>query len=443
MNYKGIIKKQSFIITASIIVMAIILLGTSYALFTNTNNSDTQVVSSGTLTVSYSGTTITTVGGTDGSGNLLEIEPIDEATVDTQNPYIIKVKNTGTLALKYNVIIYTGETNTLEHSYYSFKYKENGTYTTKAVLTTLPKVDPSKTNMNEIKYKLKSEPYILNPGAEATHEIKLWIDEDSADENISNKIANIKIAVEGEATDAVPEPQYTIISGDLNTVGSVVKIADEEFYVIGQEDSSHVKLLSKWNLKVGIIYNKSGTKTGEYTNADIGYGLQSSDVKGYVEGDSTSNGDVAFSSTNYWYDETNNKAKDEYGGYTYNKSTYVYNDGQGNIVYPYVYDSNSNIKQYVDTYVTYLNNQGVSVSGRLIKQEELDVLGCKPSSIYWRCDSSNGGTAPEWVYQTSYWSGSADNDTCLWILSSVGIFSIYKFSDSHGYGVRPVIILEK
>ena len=437
MNYKGIIKKQSFIITASIIVMAIILLGTSYALFTNTNNSDTQVVSSGTLTVSYSGTTITTVGGTDGSGNLLEIEPIDEATVDTQNPYIIKVKNTGTLALKYNVIIYTGETNTLEHSYYSFKYKENGTYTTKAVLTTLPKVDPSKTNMNEIKYKLKSEPYILNPGAEATHEIKLWIDEDSADENVTNKIANVKIAVEGEATDAVPEPQYTIISGDLDTVGSVVKIADEEFYVIGQEDSSHVKLLSKWNLNVG-----NNTQPGEQ-------GIQNSLAIGWNSDSSTKVNNyypatVAFSSTNYWHDSANNKAKDEYGGYTYNTSTYRYNDGQGNVVYPYVYDNNASISTYVNNYVTYLNSQGVQVSGRLISLEELITLGCNASTGY--CDSSgtHGGTAPEWVYQTIYWLGSANGYNYVWDVGSNGHFYGFTlYDDGYYFGVRPVIILEK
>ena len=175
MNYKEIIKKQSFIITASIIVMAIILLGTSYALFANRDNSDTQVVSSGTLIVSYSGTTITTVGGSDST----EIEPIAESTVDSQDPYIIKVKNNGTLAMKYNIVIYTTSSNTLPHSYYAIKYKDNGVYTSKQSLTALTKVDNTITNMNEIKYKLNTEPLIINPGVERTHEIKLWVDEDN------------------------------------------------------------------------------------------------------------------------------------------------------------------------------------------------------------------------------------------------------------------------
>ena len=160
---------------------------------------------------------------------------------------------------------------------------------------------------------------------------------------------------------------YSIVSGDLDTVGSVVKIADEEFYVIGQEDSTHVKLLSKWNLNLG--KNAKGTATG----------LQDSDVRGLRSDGGTIYGTVAFSSTTYWVDSSTN-LKPAYGS-----------------SYPaYVYDSNSNLYQYVNNYVTYLNTQGVQVSGRLIKQEELVALGCNASTKH--CDSSQGGTAPSWVY---------------------------------------------
>jgi len=224
---------------------------------------------------------------------------------------------------------------------------------------------------------------------------------------------------------------YSVESGDLDTVGSVVKIANEEFYVIGQEDSTHVKLLSKWNLNVGS--NPKETATG----------LQDSDVRGYRSDRGTTYGNVRFSSKNYWYDSTNKKAKDEYGGYIYNTNTYRLNDGQGNVVNPYVYDSNASIKTYVDTYVTYLNNQGVNVSGRLIKQEELVSLGCNASTKY--CDSSgtHGGTAPSWVYQTAYWSGSAYSSTGLWEVTTFQDFQGYNYDIGSSTGVRPVIILEK
>ena len=205
---------------------------------------------------------------------------------------------------------------------------------------------------------------------------------------------------------------YDIISGDLNTVGSVVKIANEEFYVIGQEESTHVKLLSKWNLNVGS--NAKGTATG----------LQDSAVRGYRSDGGTEYGTVAFSNTNYWYDSSTSSLKPAYGS-----------------SYPaYVYDSNSTLYQYVDNYVTYLTNQGVNVSGRLIKQEELIGLECSSSNR--GCSSEFGGTAPEWVYQTSYWSGSASDSIRLWYVRSGGGFGNYSCDRGGDYGVRPVIILE-
>ena len=203
-----------------------------------------------------------------------------------------------------------------------------------------------------------------------------------------------------------PVQHYTVVSGNIYAVGSVVKIANEEFYVIGQEDSTHVKLLSKWNLNVGS--NSKGTATGR----------QDSDVRGYVES-GTTYGTVEYSSTNYWYDSTNRVLKSQYGS-----------------SYPaYVYDNNSTLYQYVDTYVTYLINQGVNVSGRLIKREELISLGCTPAN-------SSCAAAPEWVYQTSYWSGSADSNFDVRFVYSYDYFTRDSIDGRGDIGVRPVIILE-
>jgi hypothetical protein len=204
------------------------------------------------------------------------------------------------------------------------------------------------------------------------------------------------------------KPLYRVISGNLSTVGSVVKIANEEFYVIGQQDSTHVKLLSKWNLNVGS--NAKGTATN----------LQDSDVKGSDL--ITQYGTVPFSSTNYWSSTVS----------TY--PAWVYTNEKTSGTYK------ASIAEYVDNYVIYLTQQGVSVTGRLIKQEELVALGCNPSTHY--CDSigSNGGTAPLWVYQTAYWSGSAGSGDSVWRVTSFGNF-YYGGIDSTVFGVRPVIIL--
>ena len=54
MNYKSIIKKQSFVIAICVICLGIVLTGTSYALFFQVNtNTENQVVETGTLSVTY------------------------------------------------------------------------------------------------------------------------------------------------------------------------------------------------------------------------------------------------------------------------------------------------------------------------------------------------------------------------------------------------------
>ena len=176
---------------------------------------------------------------------------------------------------------------------------------------------------------------------------------------------------------------------------------------------------------------------------------------------------MLFSDTNYWYDYTNDELKDEYGDYIVKKGNneYIFYDSSDNRVSPYVYDNNASIKTYVDNYVTYLNNQGVQVSGRLISREEVTELGCNPTdNVYNICapiveghEDLNGiGTAPEWVYQTSYWTGSAFSYyrvygvynvygmmTVNWLKTGEEEHTTHEESTSMPLGVRPVIILEK
>ena len=190
MDYKGIIKKQSFIIAASVFVMALVLVGTSFALFTKNDESESQVVSSGTLQISYEGSSVVTTGGSDST----EIEPMTESDAEAQNPYKIVVTNNGTLAMSYNIMIYTATGNTLPHSYLSVKEK-NGTA---SALTALTKAN-TETELNKIKYKLSPVGYTIEPGETKTHEVYVWVDDARSDDDIEDKIANVKIALEGDA----------------------------------------------------------------------------------------------------------------------------------------------------------------------------------------------------------------------------------------------------
>ena len=291
---------------------------------------------------------------------------------------------------KYN--IYGKPTNTeFEEGSYSIHYELDGGTCSNCKST----------------YKETDNDYTLPTPTKNTYVFKGWYTESS----FTNKITNIPSGSTGNKTYYAKWSKYRIISGDLDTVGSIVKIADEEFYVIGKE-GSNTKLLAKWNLKVGGVYISS-TLQSTYTSSDPGYGLQDENMKGYVSGKIEKYGTLAFSSTNYW----------------------TYTSGA-----PYIYNNQSNLYQYVEDYVSYLNQQGVSVSGRLIQQEELVALGCNATVYY--CNTESGGTAPSWVYQTAYWSGSASNTSRVWYVGTRSWFTFDTYSVASSYGVRPVIILE-
>ena len=92
---------------------------------------------------------------------------------------------------------------------------------------------------------------------------------------------------------------------------------------------------------------------------------------------------------------------------------------------------------YVNNYKNKLeNNFGLKiVEARLITKDELIELGCIENS-------NSCSEAPDWVYSTSYWSGTAyDSDSVLFVYST-GFFYFDNYSSNGNYGVRPVINLK-
>ena len=179
-----------------------------------------------------------------------------------------------------------------------------------------------------------------------------------------------------------------IISGDLETVGSEVAIGDERFYVMSNSNGQ-VKMLAKNNITLETTPKQS-----------------------------SSNSTVKFSTTNYWFNGTS--LKSQYG-----------------TSYPtYVYDSNSNIYNYIENYKIYLESQGTEIEeAYLIKKEELEALGCSKSSVFFSCL-----TAPSWVYSTWHWTGTAYNDTYMFTVVDNGALEPYLYSST--IGIRPVIVVK-
>jgi hypothetical protein len=113
-----------------------------------------------------------------------------------------------------------------------------------------------------------------------------------------------------------------VVSGDINTPGSVVAIGNEQFYVFGKENGN-VKLLSMYNLRVGnkvtwdsLDFAESDSVIETLTNAT---GIQDSDAKGALMDSTTWIGTTVFSSINSTYSGSIVE------GYVNNYKTYLTN----------------------------------------------------------------------------------------------------------------------
>jgi len=204
-----------------------------------------------------------------------------------------------------------------------------------------------------------------NPASGATYKLTITKETVQADQydsvwNTNVEITErplIEIITQNRTKDTLQVGDEICINGDTR----------ECFNFIGY-DGNNIKMLSKWNLKVGGIYDNQGNKTGEYTSSDIGYGLQSSDVRGSISGASAYNGTVDFSKTNYW---DSSGLKQKYGS-SYPADVYDtdYSDATGN---------NYSIAYYVEEYKDKLEDYGVSISNaRLLTYAEAvdSSIGC-------------------------------------------------------------------
>ena len=276
------------------------------------------------------------------------------------------------------------------------------------------------------------------------------------------------------------------------STGDVVRatksgIDNQDFYVVSTNASETV-LLAKYNLLVGDVldvdaeYNYTLNKTMNSNNT-VGYGLQSSSAKGYVDGDTQYIGVAPFSGTNYWHDynassvsNSNDKHDSNTLEYTPEKfkmniqevalgpggptgniySKYgTYANGANNI-YDVAYSTTAPSIDYEEFYANendysiayyieeYVNTLGINGTGRLLTYEEAINLGCNAGG---NCSSTDiyemvvTGTAPTWVYSSTYWLGSANSGDTVWSVVTSGVLRSNYFYSVDSIGVRPVIIV--
>ena len=205
--------------------------------------------------------------------------------------------------------------------------------------------------------------------------------------------------------------------------GDELAISTEHFYVVSSDENETV-MLTKYNLLVGNDVATNGyTIIREIQQTEEGYGLQDENASGYINNDVPRTSVLGFASSNYWVGNVGNNL-------TYPGS---YNEPD----FPYVYNSNSNLYNYVESYKTELEKLGANIqSARLLTYKEILSLGCGTTSGCAAMPEKN-----KFAISTSYWLGTSDGDYTLQGVASKQITGGY-FSQISHLGLRPVIVVK-
>ena len=201
-----------------------------------------------------------------------------------------------------------------------------------------------------------------------------------------------------------------IVNGDINEIGTIVKIGSEQFYTIGTE-GDNVKLLSMYNLYVGGQYVCSSDNSCKWTAyGNEATGMQKENMQGMIYGENIRNGTTAFSSSSQ-------------------KGTY-YSSYNGSIVEGYVNNYKSLLESRFKIEI---------VEARLFTTSELidEQFGCNLTTK--ECITSFN-----WIYSTSYWTGSSYDSSNIWCVHTNGSINYASYDSAYiTYGVRPVLVISK
>ena len=430
-NYTQVIKKQTQIIALSVFVMVIGILGVSYALFMKVDQSEEQTVQSGSLIMqlsAYDGSTVITDNNT----------PIDDNEGLLSKGYSFSVTNNGTLPITYYIALYDNpddtSTNKVNYNYIKVSL-DNGTPFTLGSITTKDSADRS----------ILKQDISLAPDKYDTHNIKIWLDEDTPESEIGKTIslkiyAYGEVCEDGECNGGTEKPETKVISqldktgkcptvnedGSVNvtaveaTDGYLCKAPDaygDSYYYRGNVTNNYVLFADKyWRI---VRINGDGTVRVIYDGTSA-----------HANGESSSDRQIGTSAFNSSYGDN------AYVGYMYGKTgTSTYADAHANT-------NNSTIKTYIDDW--YKTN----IVGTTNEQYLADNVFCndrsissgKPNSDYNNLGYGTNATAYRWRYGP--WDSNGYNSSMRLICPQKNdAFTISDTTNGNGALTYPVGLL--
>lgn len=186
MKVKDIIKKQTTVIAIAVALVAVTVIGVSYAIFFDVKkNSDNQVITAGTLKLTVAGVSALNVS-----------EPVDETSGLASSPVSYTVKNTDSnLPASYKIYIYANTANTMDIS--KIKISTDGNATKGNTAKVLSSITPTFTDSGKTYFQIDSG--TLAAGASgSTKYVRVWIDEDSITSEITGKKVDLNMYIVSE-----------------------------------------------------------------------------------------------------------------------------------------------------------------------------------------------------------------------------------------------------
>ena len=425
-NYTQVIKKQTQIIALSVFVMVIGILGVSYALFMKVDQSEEQTVQSGSLIMqlsAYDGSTVITDNNT----------PIDDNEGLLSKGYSFSVTNNGTLPITYYIALYDNpddtSTNKVNYDYIKVSL-DNGTPFTLGSITTKDSAG---------RYILKQD-ISLAPDKYDTHNIKIWLDEDTPESEIGKTIslkiyAYGEVCEDGECNGGKTDNVKKIIS-QLDTTGKCPTVNDDgSVNVTGVEATDGY--LCKAKDAYGDSYYYRGNVTNNYVkfagfywrivriNGDGTIRVIYDGTSAHANGEASEDRQIGTSAFN------SNSNDNAYVGYMYGKTgASTYADTHANT-------NNSTIKTYIDNW--YKTN----IVGTTNEQYLADNVFCNDRSMAGN-NSGTGSGVSETNYRWWYgpWSSGGYNSSMkLMCPQKNDAFTVSDTTNGNGALTYPVGLL--
>ena len=324
-----------------------------------------------------------------------------------------------------------------ENGYYYYKYILNPGETTSSFIKSVTLNE----DLDDINCVMENQTQVCestSPALGATY--KLTITKETVQANAYQNVWNTNVEIIEKPNNVITYLRRQV--DDQITPGDKIGIGEtEDFYVVNSNSEKTI-LLAEYNLLVGKIVENNQI-IGNISDTTPGYGLQSlSAAAGYANYNSY--GSIEFSNDLYW-NSTNTLLLDKYsknGQICYNpdawsdyETHYMYSRDSSQ-AYPYVYDENSLIYQYIsgtNGYVDKLIEMGApsTITGRLLTYDEAN---------YMKDITNENGVSIIYSNNGDYWIGSISNYNKIYaVVNSYGFLYGFELPYNKDFGIRPVI----